>query len=81
MKRKFSDDEYATARFAIKQSILQGLAETVPLHGMVYAEVTKPIVDTVVEAIYEKLAYWPRAWSLLAIGEKALLDGAEEGVG
>jgi hypothetical protein len=69
--KKYSDQEYATAEYNVRSSILQGIAETAHLHNIQYNEHGKPVVDAIVEAIFEKLTtFRPKLWSLIALAEK-----------
>jgi hypothetical protein len=68
--RKYSDHEYETAEYNVRSSILQGIAETANLHNVQYNEHGNPIVDAIVDAIFQKLMFKFKLWSLIALAER-----------
>lgn len=70
MERKYTDREYETAKYNIEMAILGGIAETAALHGMAYNAHSKPTIDAIVNAVYEKLTFKPILWSLIAVAEQ-----------
>jgi len=67
--RKYSDHEYETAEYNVRSSILQGISETAYLHNIQYNKHGKPIVDAMVDTIFQKLMFKFKLWSLIALAE------------